>query len=98
MTGAELKKVLDFPIESLNLSLRATNSIRNITGKRNLNIRDIIQITKKKYLRSRNCGIRKLQEINEKLKPLGLAIDDNVLDLEIGSEGWFELWHTKGGA
>ena len=74
-----IRKILNTPVEELELSVRSSNCLKNA------NIKTIGELTRKTeddIARTRNFGKKSLQEIKEKLKEwnLGLGITDlNVL-------------------
>ena len=66
-----IKKILDTPVEELELSVRSSNCLKNA------NIRTIGELTKKTeddIAKTRNFGKKSLQEIKEKLQEWNLTL------------------------
>jgi DNA-directed RNA polymerase subunit alpha len=67
---SEVEKVLEMPVEELELSMRAFNCLKragiNTVG-------ELIQKTESEISKVRNMGKKSLQEVNNKLAELGLA-------------------------
>ena len=74
-----IRKILNTPVEELELSVRSSNCLKNANIK---TIGDLTRKTEDDIARTRNFGKKSLQEIKEKLKEwnLGFGITDlNVL-------------------
>lgn len=70
-----IKKILKKSIEELELSVRATNSLRGA----NINtVADIVRREESELLRFRNFGRKSLDEIKEKIQELGLQFGMDV--------------------
>ncbi|MFO7248810.1 MAG: DNA-directed RNA polymerase subunit alpha C-terminal domain-containing protein, partial [Bacillota bacterium] len=65
------EKVLDMPIEELDLSVRSYNCLKragiNTVG-------ELIQKTEEDMMKVRNLGKKSLEEVQEKLAELGLSL------------------------
>jgi DNA-directed RNA polymerase subunit alpha len=84
----EIRKILDAPVEELELSVRSSNCLKNANIK---TIGELIRKTEDDIAKTRNFGKKSLQEIKEKLKELNLnlgIVDVNTLKnvLKIGPQ------------
>ncbi len=77
-TAGEEQGVLDQPIESLELSIRSLNCLKNADIK---TIRDLVTRPEKEMLEIRNFGDKSLKEVKEKLEALGLGFG---MQLDLG--------------
>lgn len=66
-----LKKVLDTPVEELELSVRSSNCLRNINIK---TIGDLARKSEDEIAKTKNFGKKSLQEIKDKLAEYGLSL------------------------
>ena len=66
-----MKKILDTPVEELELSVRSSNCLRNINVK---TIGDLTRLTEDEISRTKNFGKKSLQEIKDKLFEYGLIL------------------------
>ena len=66
-------RILDVPIEELDLSVRAYNCIKR-AGINTLS--DLVNKTEEEYMKVRNLGKKAYDEIIEKIKSLGLSLDE----------------------
>jgi len=74
----QVKKILNTPVEELELSVRSSNCLKNA------NIKTIGELTRKTeddIARTRNFGKKSLQEIKEKLKEWNLSL--GITDLNV---------------
>ncbi len=76
--GTEEKGLLDQPIETLELSIRSLNCLKNADIK---TIRDLVTRPEKEMLEIRNFGDKSLKEVKEKLEALGLGFG---MQLDLG--------------
>jgi DNA-directed RNA polymerase subunit alpha len=67
----EIRKLLDAPVEELELSVRSSNCLKNANIK---TIGELIRKTEDDIGKTRNFGKKSLQEIKEKLKELNLNL------------------------
>lgn len=67
----KLRKILDTPVEELELSVRSSNCLRNINVK---TIGDLTHLTEDEISRTKNFGKKSLQEIKDKLGEYGLGL------------------------
>jgi DNA-directed RNA polymerase subunit alpha len=65
------RKILDTPVEELELSVRSSNCLRNINVK---TIGDLTHLTEDEISRTKNFGKKSLQEIKDKLAEYGLGL------------------------
>ncbi len=75
---AEEPGVLDQPIETLELSIRSLNCLKNAEIK---TIRDLVTKQEKEMLEIRNFGDKSLREVKDKLEALGLGFG---MQLDLG--------------
>jgi len=68
--GEESESVLDREIESLELSIRSLNCLKNANIKC---LRDLVTKTEKDMVEIRNFGEKSLKEVREKLEAMGLG-------------------------
>jgi DNA-directed RNA polymerase subunit alpha len=66
-----LRVVLETPVEELELSVRSSNCLRNISIK---TIGDLAQRSEEEISRTKNFGKKSLQEIKDKLSEYGLTL------------------------
>ena len=66
------------PVEQLDLSVRTNNCLRRASI---TTVGELISKEEKELLQLRNFGQKSLQEINERLKSLGLSLSPRVKDL-----------------
>ena len=74
----QIRKILNIPVEELELSVRSSNCLKNA------NIKTIGELTRKTeddIARTRNFGKKSLQEIKEKLKEWNLSL--GITDLNV---------------
>jgi DNA-directed RNA polymerase subunit alpha len=65
------RKILETPVEELELSVRSSNCLRNINVK---TIGDLTHLTEEEISRTKNFGKKSLQEIKDKLAEYGLSL------------------------
>jgi DNA-directed RNA polymerase subunit alpha len=65
------RKILETPVEELELSVRSSNCLRNINVK---TIGDLTHLTEDEISRTKNFGKKSLQEIKDKLAEYGLGL------------------------
>jgi DNA-directed RNA polymerase subunit alpha len=65
------RKILETPVEELELSVRSSNCLRNINVK---SIGDLTHLTEDEISRTKNFGKKSLQEIKDKLSEYGLGL------------------------
>jgi DNA-directed RNA polymerase subunit alpha len=65
------RKILETPVEELELSVRSSNCLRNINVK---TIGDLTHLTEEEISRTKNFGKKSLQEIKDKLSEYGLGL------------------------
>ncbi len=84
----ELRQKLNMSVNEIELSVRAANCLNNANI---LTVGQLAQKTEAEMLRYRNFGRKSLQEIQEKLKELGLSIgmkiDADLLDVPSTDDG-----------
>jgi len=81
-----IKKILNTPVEELELSVRSSNCLKNA------NIKTIGELTRKTeddIARTRNFGKKSLQEIKEKLNEWGLTL--GITDLNVLKNAWTNI-------
>jgi len=66
-----LKAIVDTPVEELELSVRSSNCLRNISVK---TIGDLSRLTEEEISKTKNFGKKSLQEIKDKLQEYGLTL------------------------
>jgi DNA-directed RNA polymerase subunit alpha len=66
-----LRGVLETPVEELELSVRSSNCLRNISIK---TIGDLAQRSEEEISKTKNFGKKSLQEIKDKLSEYGLTL------------------------
>ncbi|HHQ48827.1 MAG TPA: DNA-directed RNA polymerase subunit alpha, partial [Acidobacteria bacterium] len=66
----ESESILDREIESLELSIRSLNCLKNANIKC---LRDLVTKTEKEMVEIRNFGDKSLKEVREKLEAMGLG-------------------------
>jgi len=71
----ESESVLDREIESLELSIRSLNCLKNANIK---HLRDLVTKTEKEMVEIRNFGEKSLREVREKLEAMGLGFGMNL--------------------
>lgn len=76
-------KVLDQPVEVLDLSIRAYNCLRR---SRIDTIRELTNKTELDLMRVRNMGRKSLLEIKTKLEDLGLSLKESEYDIDYTNE------------
>ncbi len=74
-TGGEENSVLDHSIESLELSIRSMNCLKNANIR---TLRDLVSRSEREMVEIRNFGEKSLKEVREKLEALGLGFGMNV--------------------
>ena len=71
------KRVLELPIEKLNLTVRAYNCLRRQTDIRTVG--QLAEWSRSDFLQLRNFGVRSLHDVIDKLRPLGVALRGEML-------------------
>ena len=66
-----LQNVLETPVEELELSVRSSNCLRNISVK---TIGDLAELSEEEISKTKNFGKKSLQEIKDKLQEYGLNL------------------------
>jgi len=74
-TGGEENSILDQSIESLELSIRSMNCLKNANIR---TLRDLVSRNEREMVEIRNFGEKSLKEVREKLEALGLGFGMNV--------------------
>ncbi|MGB4023629.1 MAG: DNA-directed RNA polymerase subunit alpha C-terminal domain-containing protein, partial [Acutalibacteraceae bacterium] len=67
---SELEKMLEMPVEELELSMRSFNCLKRAGIN---NVGELIQKTEQEISKVRNMGKKSLEEVKNKLAELGLA-------------------------
>lgn len=70
----ERESILNTPVEELELSVRSRNCLRTA---RIETVRDLIQLTPRQFIKTRNAGRRSLNEISVLLRGMGLALKED---------------------
>ena len=73
-----IRKILNIPVEELELSVRSSNCLKNANIK---TIGELVRKTEDDIARTRNFGKKSLQEIKEKLKEWNLSL--GITDLNV---------------
>jgi DNA-directed RNA polymerase subunit alpha len=73
--GREEESVLDQSIESLELSIRSMNCLKNANIR---TLRDLVARSERQMVEIRNFGEKSLREVREKLEALGLGFGMNL--------------------
>ena len=71
----EEDSILDQSIDSLELSIRSMNCLKNANIR---NLRDLVSRSEKDMTEIRNFGEKSLKEVREKLEALGLGFGMNL--------------------
>ena len=72
---SEEESILDQSVESLELSIRSLNCVKNAELR---TIRDLVARSEKEMVEIRNFGEKSLREVREKLEALGLGFGMNL--------------------
>jgi DNA-directed RNA polymerase subunit alpha len=67
----ERSRILDMPIEELELSVRSYNCLKRASIN---TVDDLIQRTEEDMIKVRNLGKKSLEEVDAKLSDLGLSL------------------------
>ncbi len=73
--GPEEESILDASIDSLELSIRSMNCLKNANIR---TLRDLVSRSEKQMVEIRNFGEKSLKEVREKLEALGLGFGMNL--------------------
>jgi DNA-directed RNA polymerase subunit alpha len=71
----EEESILDASIDSLELSIRSMNCLKNANIR---TLRDLVSRSEKQMVEIRNFGEKSLKEVREKLEALGLGFGMNL--------------------
>ena len=74
-TTTEEESILEASIDSLELSIRSMNCLKNANIR---TLRDLVSRSEKQMVEIRNFGEKSLKEVREKLEALGLGFGMNM--------------------